>query len=64
MARRLEQCFEELRDDPFSSTNVRPLRGRANMYRYRVGNLRVIFSVDNEALLVRIYAIGPRGDIY
>jgi mRNA interferase RelE/StbE len=62
-ARRLAQCFDSLRQNPFAG-DVRPLKGRRGLYRYRVGELRVVFSVDRSSLIVMVIAIGPRGDIY
>ncbi|WP_096200079.1 type II toxin-antitoxin system RelE family toxin [Bacillus sp. FJAT-45350] len=34
------------------------------MYRVRVGDLRLIYRVENERLLIIVLKIGPRGDIY
>ena len=64
MVRRLNRCFDELRRDPFASRNVRPIRGSVGTYRYRVGNLRVMFTVDQDSHSVDVVAIGPRGEIY
>ncbi len=63
-ARRLRLCFDELRRNPFASRNVRPVLGRPDTFRYRVGALRVIFSVDRDSMAVRVHIIGPRGDVY
>ena len=63
-AGRLNQVFEELSDNPYRASNVRPLRGRQNLFRYRLGELRVVFMVDQAEQVVRVLAIGPRGDIY
>ncbi len=40
------------------------MRGRAGLYRYRVGGLRVLFVVDGSDRIVTVLAIGPMGDIY
>ena len=63
-ARRLNECFENLRQDPFGLGDVRPLRGKQGLYRYRVGGLRVIFSVERRERVVNIVTIGPRGDVF
>ena len=44
--------------------DIKPLTGQANVYRLRVGNYRVIFSIQNEVLVVEVMTIGNRGDIY
>ena len=63
-ARRLDGYFEVQSLNPFTAGNVRPIRGRAGLYRYRVGDLRVIFPVRQPESIVQVIAIGPRGGIY
>lgn len=63
-ARRLDQCFESLSRSPFGAGDVRPLHGRRGMYRYRVGGLRVLFTVEQRERIVTVISIGPRGDIF
>lgn len=43
--------------------NVKKLQGRDG-YRLRVGDYRVIYMIDNGALLIIIVRIGSRGDVY
>ncbi len=40
------------------------LKGQPGYYRLRVGDYRVIYTVENERLIVRVVNIGNRGDIY
>ena len=48
IAWRLNRCFERLSQNPFRHKNIKKLRGEfEGSYRYRAGNLRVIYSVDN-----------------
>ncbi|MBI2251639.1 MAG: type II toxin-antitoxin system RelE/ParE family toxin [Armatimonadetes bacterium] len=63
IAKLLKTCFEKLNKNPFiiSEPLKGPLRGK---WKTRVGNLRIIFIVDFEYLLVKVAFIGPRGDIY
>ena len=44
--------------------DIKPLTGQTNVYRLRIGNYRVIFSIQNELLIVEVMTIGNRGDIY
>jgi mRNA interferase RelE/StbE len=54
--------IEQLATDPSSlSNNVTELKG-SDYSRLRVGNWRVIFSMD--LVVLAIIEIGPRGDIY
>jgi len=41
-ARQLNRCFDSLREDPFASGDIRPLKGD----RCRFGDLRLIYQVD------------------
>lgn len=40
------------------------MRGYPGYYRLRVGSYRVIYTVENDQLIVRVINIGNRGDIY
>ena len=44
--------------------DIRPLEGRQNVFRLRVGVFRVIYCVDNAARIVTVMTIGNRGDVY
>jgi len=40
------------------------LTGEDNIYRVRVGNYRIIYSIQDEQLLVLVLKIGHRRDVY
>lgn len=44
--------------------DIKPMRGRPNFYRLRVGTYRIIFTIENSVLTVRVTEAGNRGDIY
>lgn len=44
--------------------DIKPMSGYENLYRLRVGTYRVIYTVENNILTVRVLTIGNRGDIY
>jgi len=44
--------------------DIKPLAGHVNTFRLRVGSYRVIYSVENNVLIVRVLDIGNRGDVY
>ncbi len=46
------------------SGDIKPLSGHTNEFRLRVGSFRVIYSVENDVLIVRVLDIGNRGDVY
>lgn len=44
--------------------DIRPLRGHRGIFRLRVGDYRILYTVDNGKLIVFIIDAGSRGDIY
>lgn len=54
----------ELAKDPLSNRQVKRLVGTGPLLRLRVGDFRVVFSIEQEELLILIIAIGSRGEIY
>lgn len=55
--------LEALAADPSNAQNVKKLAGRPG-YRLRVGDWRVIYTVDDGRLVVLVLDIGTRGGIY
>jgi len=63
--RRLNAAFDRLAEDPFHHYNIKPLSGELEgSYRLRVGNMRIIYSVDDTIKIVYVEVIGFRGDVY
>jgi len=52
-----------LADDPFP-TGYKKLKGLKNMYRIRVGDYRVIYTIHQQTITIEILKIGHRKDIY
>lgn len=44
--------------------DIKTMQGHENHYRLRVGDYRVIYTVNNDVLVVRVIEIGNRGDVY
>lgn len=44
--------------------DIKAMQGYAEYFRLRVGSYRVIYSVDNDVLIICVVNIGNRGDIY
>lgn len=42
--------------------DVKPLKGRDNLYRLRVGGWRIVFAIEGNTAIV--LKIAPRGDVY
>ena len=53
---------------PFHHSNpkvIKPLKGEyKGLWRYRVGNVRIIYSIDEEKRTIHIVAIDSRGNVY
>ncbi|MCH8167622.1 MAG: type II toxin-antitoxin system RelE/ParE family toxin [Proteobacteria bacterium] len=57
----LRQAIEALAQQPYPH-GVRKLRGDPGLWRIRVGGWRVVYTVEDDVLLVLM--IGGRGDVY
>lgn len=44
--------------------DIKKLKGHSNLLRLRVGDYRIIYTVDNGELIVMIIDVGNRGEIY
>ena len=60
----LEKCLQQLEYDPKVHRNIKKLKGFDNDYRYKVGGWRIMYEIDEANKLVKVYEIGPRGDVY
>ena len=58
---RLLPDVEALSDDPRPPALKGKLRG---LRRTRVGDYRIVYQVDDDAMTVRLIAVGDRDDIY
>jgi len=60
--RRIQGVIALLADDPRPPT-ARQLKGRPGM-RVRVGDYRIIYSIEDDVLLIVVVALGHRREIY
>lgn len=45
--------------------DIKKMQGKPNLYRLRVGTLRVLYTIKDDILIVFIVTtIGPRSDVY
>lgn len=61
--RRVAEAIRALCDDPWHR-GTKPLTGYPHLRAVRVGGWRVVYSVDETALLVLVDVIAPRGEVY
>ena len=65
LARRLARCFAQLEHEPRHHNNIKRLSGAmAGRSRYRVGDWRVIFRIDDRARRVNVLLIAHRSEVY
>lgn len=61
--RRVLRAVENLATDPRPS-GCRKLQGSDNAFRIRIGDYRVVYTVDDAVLIVAIERVRHRGEVY
>lgn len=61
---RIRNALLHLAENPFSSRQVKRLKGMDSMLRLRVGDFRIVYSIEEEKLMILVLSIGNRGDVY
>ncbi|MCF6284791.1 MAG: type II toxin-antitoxin system RelE/ParE family toxin [Candidatus Hydrogenedentes bacterium] len=60
---RVLEVVKSLIYDPYPAGS-RKLQCSEHLYRVRIGDYRVVYSVKNEVLLIEVIRVGHRKDIY
>lgn len=55
--------IDRLPTDPFPPQSVK-LQGAERLHRLRVGDYRIVYEVDSDALLITIQCVRHRRDVY
>ena len=62
---KINTAFDEIRINPFYGKNIKKLRGGLEgLYRYRIGNIRIVYSIEETIKIVAVAWIGNRKDAY
>ena len=65
LARKLARCFTQLEQDPRRHNNIKRLTGDfSGLLRYRVGDWRVVYRIDERSRAVAVLLIAHRREIY
>lgn len=65
LARKLARCFLQLEREPRKHNNIKRLAGgMSGLLRYRVGDWRVIYRIDEQARRVFVLDIAHRREVY
>ncbi len=62
---RISQQLEILSENPRNpELDIKKLQGNSLLYRLRVGNYRILYTIEDDLLIIVVINIGPRGDVY
>ena len=62
---RIKHVLSQMKDHPLGLLGIKSMVGDwAGYHRVRVGNIRIIFWIDEPKNIVYVDHIGPRGDVY
>lgn len=62
--KRIKSAILELSNNPRPDGCTKLKGDKRNYYRIRVGNYRVVYSIEDEILLVLVVTVGHRKEIY
>ena len=57
-------AIEKLPDDQYLISSSKKLTGTAHTYRLRIGDYRVVYSIESNFLVIEIIRVGHRKDVY
>ncbi len=63
VGRRMIAAIESLAENPRSAP-AQKLQGAGEVWRIRVGNWRICYTVEADRLIVLVLIVGQRGDVY
>jgi mRNA interferase RelE/StbE len=64
VAQRIRERLDQIAADPDADhSNVTRLQNRPG-YRLRVGDWRVLYEIEREQLIVIVFRVGSRGEVY
>jgi len=65
LKKRISEAFDIISKDPRYHPHIKKLKGvLRNMYRYRLGDLRILYEIEEEGQIVRIKTMEARGSVY
>lgn len=65
LAKKIARCLQQLEQNPRSHPNIKSLKGEyAGLYRYRIGDYRVIYSINDDQVQVFVLAIAHCSKAY
>ena len=60
-----DYVYPQLRLNPFFGSNIKKLKGEfEGIYRYRIGDNRIFYKIENDKVLIIVLDISDRRDAY
>lgn len=50
--------------DPYGISGTKKLEGVENGVRYRIGKYRILARIDNARIIITVFRVGHRNDVY
>jgi len=60
----VDSAISEIQKKPKTGSHIKALSGYEDMYRYRIGNYRMIYRVVDDHLEILMLLFASRGDVY
>jgi mRNA interferase RelE/StbE len=65
LAKKIARCLQQLEQTPRLHPNIKALKGDySGYYRYRIGDYRVVYSIEDELVRVLVIVIAHRSEVY
>ena len=65
LAKKIARCFKYLERSPRSHPNIKSLKGEfLSLLRFRVGDWRVVYRIDDSKQTVTVIKIAHRSEVY
>lgn len=62
--KKILQNIKKIASKDLGLLNIKKLKSKHSLYRLRVGDYRIIYSLQHEEIIIYIVSIGHRRDIY
>ena len=57
--------YPQLKKNPYFGSNIKKLKGEFDgIYRFRIGDYRLFYKIDNKKVIIFILSLKPRKDSY
>ncbi len=63
---RVLEVLDELKTNPvpYKNYDIKKLKGFEDTFRVRIGDIRIVYTIDWSSRIITVHFIGPRGRAY